>query len=157
MSIKSEISRINTVVSTQADLLTQIRSVVDNLPDAGSGGSGGGGATLETCDLTITSDVNGCLEIGYTTLENGAMKANIYMSEYTPHVTVTLNNVVCNTALTLRENYTSGMQLSVTTSDNVSLVEAQVNGDYVFLYVFECIGSGVGTIDMVYDTGGFGY
>ena len=42
---------IDNEVTEQADLIAQIKSVVDNLPEAGSGG---GGASIDTCTITVS-------------------------------------------------------------------------------------------------------
>lgn len=61
-------------LTTQNDLIAQIQSAVDNLPDAGGGGNG----SYETCTVNISSFGgtfgNEAGTIVYNTLENGTLK-----------------------------------------------------------------------------------
>lgn len=56
MSIQSQIDRITGEVSTQSNLIAQIKSVVDSLPEAGTGSNGGFESNTDVCTITINSD-----------------------------------------------------------------------------------------------------
>lgn len=85
---------IDNEVSEQTDLITQIKNVVDNLPEAG--GSSGGG-DIATCTVEITSDDNMMARHMFTIFENSQI-SNFYKMDYNGSVDVPLivNNVVCN-------------------------------------------------------------
>ena len=101
MSIQSEITRIQNSVSGQSDLLSQIQSAVDSLPDA-SGGSGGSGASYDACTVTINAG-SGMYITGVvaTKIINGVFE--IYRFGNTNGVnSVTVENVLCNSAIVAR-------------------------------------------------------
>lgn len=51
-----KVDEVNAEVNSQADLITQIKNVVDSLPNAGSGEPGG---SLETIDIALPSRAPG--------------------------------------------------------------------------------------------------
>lgn len=92
---------IDTELATQDDLITQIANAVNNLPEAGSGGSDA--PSLETCTVTFNnSDLGGdcgITAITATIIEDGVCKSYFYKGEGILDYIV--SNVVCGTPITL--------------------------------------------------------
>lgn len=77
--------------NTYTDLLDDLEAAVDSLPDAGSGG----GASLETCEVTIEN----CMTLMYTSVENGEIVPKfINGKDYVTNTITALKNsmLVCN-------------------------------------------------------------
>ena len=82
---------IDDELTTQDNLISQIQSAVDNLPEAG-------GAAVETCTVTLISKSR-LLETGaLTQCIDGTMSVFIVPSTLTNEA-VTIENVVCNSAI----------------------------------------------------------
>lgn len=77
--------------NTYTSLLDDLEAAVDSLPDAGSGG----GASLETCEVTIEN----CMTLMYTSVENGEIVPKfINGKDYVTNTITALKNsmLVCN-------------------------------------------------------------
>lgn len=77
--------------NTYTSLLDDLEAAVDSLPDAGSGG----GASLETCEVTIEN----CMTLMYTSVENGEIVPKfINGNDYVTNTITALKNsmLVCN-------------------------------------------------------------
>lgn len=99
MSVQSEIDRITAEVASQADLIAQIAEVADNLPGAGSGGTGG--AALGTCTVNIPDNTASGwnLSVAYTALQDGEIVS--VLSD--PVETIT--DALCGTTVTFLSIY----------------------------------------------------
>lgn len=99
MSVQSEINRINTAVTGQADLIAQIQTALE-------GKAGGGGGSVETCTVTITSDSGSVGGFLFTTYSNGEFNSSINYSMGNPVSTpIVIENVVCNSAFMIDGTY----------------------------------------------------
>lgn len=102
MSIQAQINRLTSEVSEQTSLLAQLDAAVDALPDAGEGG---GGSSLETCEVTIIHQwsgnedpVNGRITFYYLTVsEDGELNFETAFlssdSDYLPEHRVTFTTL----------------------------------------------------------------
>ena len=97
----------NTEVDSQADLIAQIKSTVDNLPEASSGGS----VSYDTCTVNINV-VSGQLHGYCATCFNESeivYKHNFSSSDLG---TTTLTNVICGSSFILLHTVTHGALLN---------------------------------------------
>lgn len=104
MSIQSQINRINAAVNTQANKIAQIKTALE-----GKAAGGGGGASIETCTVTITplgwdEGFECIMFVTATTFENGSYSSCVesfprYSSQSKEPVTI--NNIVCGTVITV--------------------------------------------------------
>lgn len=73
--------------------VNEMASAIENI-------STSGGATLETCEVTINAnEYNGVLGIGYTTVENGVVSTS-YSGRMTSSST-TISNVLCGSPISI--------------------------------------------------------
>ena len=86
----------DTEVNTQADLIAQIKSTVDSLPEANIGSN-----TIDTCNVTITS-FNNIHFLSYTTYENNLVDVKCLTDNNT---VVELTNVICGSAISFFNEY----------------------------------------------------
>lgn len=77
-----------------ASLITELRGKA----------TGGGGASMETCSISVTEPNGMGLYISYTALSDGAITAHV--KEYCAGETITLENVVCGSLIS--GSYISG-------------------------------------------------
>lgn len=92
---------IDNEVTEQADLITQIKSVVNSLPEAGGSSSGG---SVETCTVTITNYSECPMEIIATTVNNGIEGHYVFLHEYNGNRTTppyTISNIKCGSVITV--------------------------------------------------------
>lgn len=61
----TSLNGIGLEVAEQEDIIAQIKSTVDSLPEAGGGTGGGGTESTETCTLNITTDYQWYCGISY--------------------------------------------------------------------------------------------
>lgn len=98
MSNKTTLQTNNNKLSTNNTDLASILNTINNLPEAGSGGSGGG--SVDTCTVTLNSTyASNMASITATIVENGEIKiktvSNINSTSYT------INNVLCGSPIIL--------------------------------------------------------
>lgn len=85
---------IDNEVDEQADLIAQIKSTVDSLPEADSGGSS---ANIGICTVTITEQSRGHAYVMYTGINEGKTTCNmVHISNGTEII-----NAVCGTSLAI--------------------------------------------------------
>lgn len=85
------------VVDTQADLIEQITQAVNNLPDAG-----GGGGSVETCTVTITSSDWRPIQSVYSTHYTAQDGLHPQKKEWLGNTVVELQDVMCGSNITLQ-------------------------------------------------------
>lgn len=94
-------------LSTQDDLIAQIQAAVDELPEAGSGGSFNG-STIETCTLNFSTSLpSNTLIMAYNTYENGEVLFHLHT--YNDTIPTTITNFISNSMLAVYNatvNYT---------------------------------------------------
>lgn len=110
-------------VAEQEDLIAQIKSTVDSLPEAG--GSGGSSTTQQTCTVELDC---GATEGYFTyyaveTLENGQW--NLQNLRVTGATNLTLSNVICGGLIIF--TYADIQILDVSTSSDATLVGSDTN------------------------------
>ena len=117
MSISSEIARISSAVSTQTDLISQIKTALE-----GKAGGSSGSGEIPTCTVVISldSDAN-LIEFGYSYLNNNneidVEHVSRYPTEYITNTTVKLENVICGSLMYV---YVSGPSLTIELTDNIN-------------------------------------
>ena len=83
----SDIDTANIEIANQEDLIAQIASAVDNLPEAG-----GGGSNFELCAVTISGYGGSVGSVGgaicYTTIENGQLVCKRINGQQSSSITV---------------------------------------------------------------------
>lgn len=97
-AMATHIGEANTNVSTEAGLIAQIQTALQNKA-AGSTGSG----SVDTCTIKIINNITGLghtvYGIGYSALNDGKISA-VYLSEvFSAETEIILNNVVCGSLL----------------------------------------------------------
>lgn len=97
MSIQSEITRIESEVGTQADLISQLQTVLQ-------GKTAGGGASLDTCTLNLTFAKSSGAEYRYETVGSDG-KVEAVTQNFTANTSVT---VLCNTRVLVVSNSGEG-------------------------------------------------
>ncbi len=124
MSNKTQLQTNNTALDALITRVNAAKEAAAGLPEAG----GSGGGNVETCNVTINyvSDF-GCFgHIDYTSLNDNALIYTRHMpasGSYTyGSISVTLNNVVCNTTILIEAESMS----SIIVSDGIIAVQ----GDY---------------------------
>lgn len=86
---------IENELTEQDSLIAQIQSVVDNLPEAGSG-SEGGTIVADVCSVSIPNYANNLMGISYVKCENGVCTQTNIVPEAS---NCTINNVLCNSII----------------------------------------------------------
>lgn len=135
---------LDTELTTQENLISQLSTILDS---KGSGGSSGGG--IPTCTVKITIDASDELMIlVYMHVQNGKV-VPIYTDYGTNRITnteLTLNNIVCGSILYLSEY--GAITPSVNFSDNMSNINFDTYG--VFWLQAPSSNGDVGTV-FLYD------
>lgn len=89
---------IDNEVTEQTDLISQIRSVVDSLPEAGSGGG-----SIETCTVELSTSEGSFTSVLYSKFENGEVEGCFdYYSTNAP-TNLSITNVICGSALCINQ------------------------------------------------------
>ena len=85
---------IDSELTTQDDLIAQIQSAVDSLPEAG--GSSGGSASYDTYTLQINNQSGYLYCLAYTSVENGEIVAKyLNTSDYSTSITCLCGSTLC--------------------------------------------------------------
>lgn len=105
---------IDNEVSEQADLISQIKSVVDSLPDAENGGaSSGGSSDIKTCTLTIS----GPFAFAYNEVVDGNIVA-----QYNQITNISNIIVPCSSLVVVTDYLILGGITAPETAQNVTIV-----------------------------------
>lgn len=115
-------------LTTNTTTIDELITLANNLPDAGSGGSGGG--SVETCTVTIGAGSLMSGPVYCTVLSETGANFNTFTHEYNEVSTV--ENVICNSILALK--YSSAVLMTI-------------SGDGELLEVaYDSLSNGLGTI-----------
>lgn len=108
MSIQSEITRINSEVSEQENLINQIKTALE-----GKAAGGGGGVTNEICEVTVEGSSSSYYpkNIAYTSVDNNGKVIGVSQSVSTSSVTIT-----CVKGSTLAVEYKSTYKMTACTN-----------------------------------------
>lgn len=91
---------LDTELTTQESLISQLSSILDNKA------SGGSGTSLDTCTVTITADNNNIRAYGCTVINNGEIESILDGFAGTSLSTpITINNVLCNSFFWIASSY----------------------------------------------------
>ena len=85
-------------------------------------GSGSGGASVETCTVTLANGIGSGIEYAYTSVTNGDINAHQVVNALSP---ITLTNVLCNSMLIVRIN------------NSAIIPSAKITGEGEYLGVFD--------------------
>lgn len=119
-------SETNAYTAKLATLETAISALETELQGKASGGSGGGGS-VETCTVTIVSQLGGYIWAAYATQYNNE-QINPYIYNTNDRKQLTIENVLCNSSIVLYASYRpivpaysiSGTALSMSNDANVT-------------------------------------
>ena len=119
----------NTDLQTYNQSLQSILDTINNLPEAGSGGSGGE-AAIETCTVTFEDLTMGdCIIwlVSAMTVENGIHKMYNYIpSNNTTINSLTIPNVVCGSTLVLESQFHNGTDAAYVEIDGSATFDSSV-------------------------------
>ena len=140
-TIGAAVDNTEAIASSQENLIAQIASALE-----GKAGSSTGSG-IDTCTVTIeykpTYTYMAFTRARYSTLDNGSIIYNNFEPEYDPgEKTITLNNIVCNTLISIEcEMYNNTVSFS-------GDIEPVSPSDYEYTYMFDVIATGTsgGTI-----------
>lgn len=112
MNIKSELQSNNVDLQTVLDK-------VKSLPDAGSGGSGGGGA-VETCTLVLVNDWVNEFCFAVTRFVDGEITDNNWDNTVWDGDSMTIENVLCNSSVGIvQPPFTGDFAYSLSGADTI--------------------------------------
>lgn len=109
-------------LTTNTVTIDELITMANNLPDAGSGGSGGG--SVETCTVTIGADSGLSGPVYCTVLSETGASFNTFTHNY--NEVSTIENVICNSILVLKYG---GAHL-MTISGDGELLETLYDSNY---------------------------
>lgn len=134
---QAQIDRINTEVATQADKIAQLSTILD-------GKAAGGGASVETCTVTIENDAYEFVEcvFSYTTYKNGIVASSIKLANAENEFT--LDDVVKGSIMTVTQYGDCATNGRISVVDNIQHmdlnVEDSITDDITFSYRMETLG-----------------
>ena len=135
---------IDDEISTQNDLIVQIQNVVDNLPEAGSGGGNGSTSSGICPSLTITTEDVTINDLVYST--NNEYVNGGYISSGR---TVTFNNIDIDKPIFVSMINETGGPIDYD-SENADVV--YMNSGYT-VAVIECLSTSSATVELYIDIG----
>ena len=102
MSVSSEIDRIESEVTSQTSLISQIATALEG--KAAGGDSGGG--SVKTCTIRIINNIvdlnHSIYRVGYSSVDdNGDVSCNFMDVSNNPPAEITLDNVLCGSYFTV--------------------------------------------------------
>lgn len=104
-AIPSNYEDVTDETEVYTDSLTDLESVINSLPEAGSGG---GSATVETCTANIVCQQGKVFTNVANVYENGVCSVHVDETTHAIGTTITIENVVCGSLLYINVGGTAG-------------------------------------------------
>lgn len=143
--IKTQVQGINNTATSQAGLIAQISEALE-------GKATGGGGNIETCTVNIEHTIATIYAVTYTRLVNG--QCETYFDQILAKTNLTLNDIVCNTAIVVWSDNGAGV-LSWKVDGDITQLSSMVatSGNGEQLNVFSCHTPGTATATLYVPAG----